>query len=357
MGYTNSPLATYTKISPNKSHPRNNKIYLFTPHCVVGQLTAKEIANLSHFTKSGGTGASCTYAVGKDGSIAQICPEEDRSWCSSSKTNDNAAITIETASDKTYPYTIRPEALKSLINLIADCCKRNGITKLLWLKTKDATFSYQRKENEGMLTCHRWFANTECPGADLLSKFQYIADEVNKILGTVVDNNIVVNTDTNTNTADTLQYNTGDAVQLTNVKFYNSSTTTVASSTKTGTYYVYSSNVVNKRIRMTNSAANVGKAVTGWVNVSDLPKKANNNATEASANTDTNTNTTKYKNPPFQIKCTKDLDIYSSPYVNSQKKTGGCKVGVYTITEVNGDYGKLKSGAGWVLLNANVTIL
>lgn len=33
---TNSPLATYTRISPNRSSPRQNKIDTITIHCVVG---------------------------------------------------------------------------------------------------------------------------------------------------------------------------------------------------------------------------------------------------------------------------------------------------------------------------------
>jgi hypothetical protein len=35
-GFTNSPLVNYTKISPNKTSPRNHKIDTITIHCVVG---------------------------------------------------------------------------------------------------------------------------------------------------------------------------------------------------------------------------------------------------------------------------------------------------------------------------------
>lgn len=40
MGYTNSPLVVYTKLSPNHSGQRTHSIDRITPHCVVGQLSA-----------------------------------------------------------------------------------------------------------------------------------------------------------------------------------------------------------------------------------------------------------------------------------------------------------------------------
>jgi len=36
MGYTNSDLVSYTKISPNNSGPRTMSIDRITPHCIVG---------------------------------------------------------------------------------------------------------------------------------------------------------------------------------------------------------------------------------------------------------------------------------------------------------------------------------
>lgn len=64
----------------------------------------------------------------------------------------------------------------------------------------------------------------------------------------------------------------GQKVVLKNVSLYASSSATKASGKKTGTYYLWSADVVNKRIRITNKASNVGKSgqVTGWVNVSDI---------------------------------------------------------------------------------------
>jgi hypothetical protein len=41
MGYTNSPLVDYTKLSPNHSGLRTHRIDRISPHCVVGQCTAE----------------------------------------------------------------------------------------------------------------------------------------------------------------------------------------------------------------------------------------------------------------------------------------------------------------------------
>ncbi len=64
----------------------------------------------------------------------------------------------------------------------------------------------------------------------------------------------------------------GTKVTLTKVKLYSTATTATASGTKSGTYYVWNATISNGRIRITNSAASVGKAgqITGWVKVADI---------------------------------------------------------------------------------------
>lgn len=176
---SNSPLATYKKISPNRTSPRNHKIDTISIHCAVGQFTAKELLNLSHFTKyNPKSGASCNYAIGKDGSIGIGVEEKDRSWCTSSKTNDHRAITIEVASDKVHPYKVTDAAYESLIELLVDICKRNDIKELKW-KGDKSLIGNVSKQN---MTVHRWFANKTCPGDFLYKRHGQIADEVNKKL-------------------------------------------------------------------------------------------------------------------------------------------------------------------------------
>ena len=97
---SNSPLVTYSRISPNRTSPRNHKIDTITIHCIVGQWTAKQ--GCDYFATTGRE-CSANYVVGKDGSIGLSVEEKDRSWCSSSRSNDHRAITIEVASDGPGP--------------------------------------------------------------------------------------------------------------------------------------------------------------------------------------------------------------------------------------------------------------
>ena len=174
---SNSSLVTYTKISPNRTSPRNHKIDTITIHCVVGQFTAREILNMRHFTNyDSKAGSSCNYAIGRDGSIGLCVEEKDRSWCSSSSSNDHRAITIECASDKTAPYAINDVVYKKLIDLLVDICKRNDIKELKWKADKSLIGNVSLQN----MTVHRWFAKKDCPGEYIYSRLGKIAEEVNK---------------------------------------------------------------------------------------------------------------------------------------------------------------------------------
>lgn len=192
MATTNSSLISCTRISPNKTSPRNHTIDRITIHCVVGQLTAEAIGNL--FQNKAGQ-ASCNYGIGKDGKIVLVVDEKDRSWCSSSASNDHRAITFEVASDTTHPYAVTDAALQSVINLCEDICRRYGKTRLLWLGDKDKTLAYTPKQDEMVLTVHRWFANKACPGEYLYTRQGMIADEVTKRLNEEDDMDIDKMTD------------------------------------------------------------------------------------------------------------------------------------------------------------------
>lgn len=175
MAYTNSPLVTYKRITNNKTSPRNHAIDTITIHCIVGQCTAKQ--GCDYFATTDRE-CSANYVVGKDGSIGLSVEEKDRSWCSSSSSNDHRAITIEVASDTTHPYAVTDKAYNALIKLVADICKRNGIKKLLW-KADKSLIGQVDKQN---MTVHRWFANKSCPGEYLYSRHSDIAAKVNALL-------------------------------------------------------------------------------------------------------------------------------------------------------------------------------
>ena len=180
MGYTNSSLVVYTKLSPNHSGQRTHSIDRITPHCVVGQLSAESICGC--FT-SPTRQASCNYGIGTDGRVSLCVEEKNRSWCSSSNANDQRAVTIECASDKTEPYAMNSAVYATLINLCTDICQRNGKRKLLWLGDKEKTLNYSPAADEMVLTVHRWFANKSCPGNWLYARLGELAATVTAALG------------------------------------------------------------------------------------------------------------------------------------------------------------------------------
>ncbi len=177
MAYTNSKLVNYTRISPNRSINRNHKIDTVSIHCVVGQCSVETLGSIFASTSKE---ASSNYGIGYDGRIGMYVEEKDRSWCTSSASNDNRAITIEVASDTYHPYRVNDVAYKSLIKLLVDICKRNGIKKLVWSTNKSERMNHLNGCN---MTVHRDYANKSCPGDYLYNLHGQIAKEVNAQLG------------------------------------------------------------------------------------------------------------------------------------------------------------------------------
>ncbi len=180
---SNSPLTTYTLISPCKTHPRNHKIDTITIHCFVGQVTARRGCEIF---QNKGKQASSNYVVGYDGSIGLCVDEGDRSWCTggkytvngiTGKMNDHRAVTIEVACEPTHPYAVTSDAYEALIQLVADIAKRNGLGRLSWRVDK----SLVGKPDKQNMTVHRWFAAKACPGEYLYTHMGDIAERANAI--------------------------------------------------------------------------------------------------------------------------------------------------------------------------------
>lgn len=117
----------------------------------------------------------------------------------------------------------------------------------------------------------------------------------------------------------------GEKIKLNKTKLYASSSTKTAAGAKTGTYYLWSNEVVNNRIRITNSKTNVGKAnkVTGWVNIADI--KSN---TSSAAKPATSTVKKYKKGDVVKFKGSKH-------YLSSTSKLGTkCKPGKAKITNI-----------------------
>jgi hypothetical protein len=170
---SNSSLVDYVKLSPNYTKMTNKKNKKITIHHMAGNLSVETCGEVF---QPRSRKASSNYGIGSDGRVGMYVEECNRAWTSSSSRNDSQAVTIEVANDKIGgDWHVSDVALAKLIDLCVDICKRNGIKSL----------NYTGNEH-GNLTMHCYFANTACPGPYLKSKFQYIADEVNKRLGVTV---------------------------------------------------------------------------------------------------------------------------------------------------------------------------
>lgn len=178
---SNSSLVAYTKLSPNHSGKRKHIIDTISIHCMAGNLSVESCGNLF---ANPNTRASSNYGIGTDGRIALYVDEANRTWCTSSASNDNRAITIEVANTiAADPWPVSEKAYLSLIDLLVDICKRNNIKALLWKADKNLI----GKINKQNMTVHRWFAAKSCPGDWLYKRHGEIADEVNKRLNTKID--------------------------------------------------------------------------------------------------------------------------------------------------------------------------
>lgn len=195
---SNSSLVSYTRLSPNHSGRRNHRIDRITPHCVVGQLSVESLGGV--FANSSRQ-ASSNYGIGYDGRVALYVDENNRSWCSSSASNDNRAVTIECASDLSEPYYMNDKVISSLIDLCVDICRRNGKDTLIWFGNKNKSLNYEPDDNECVITVHRWFANKSCPGDYLYNRLGEIAKKVTKRLG---GENVTYNSSSGNNSDDSL---------------------------------------------------------------------------------------------------------------------------------------------------------
>lgn len=327
MTYTNSPLVSYTKLSPNHSGQRNHTIDTITIHCVVGQCSVETLGNIFYPSSRK---ASSNYGIGVDGRIGMYVEEKNRSWCTSSASNDHRAITIEVASDTTEPYAVKDNVFAALLDLVTDICKRNGIKKLVWSTNKTDRVNHKNGCN---MTVHRDYANKSCPGKYLYDRHGEIAAEVNKRLG-------ATSSETTTTTS---AIKVNDVVSIAEGATYYDDAKKVPA-------WVRKKNWIVKQVsgdRAVIDKSQDGKnAICSPINTKYL--------TVVTTSTTATTNTFK----PYLAKVTADA-------LNIRKDAGtnyavtGCirNKGTYTIVaEQKGQgstkgWGKLKSGAGWISLD------
>lgn len=182
---SNSPLISYTRLSPNHSGKRNHAIDTVSIHCMAGNATVETCGAIF---ADPDRNASSNYGIGSDGRIALYVDEANRSWCTSNAANDHRAITIEVANNGGAPdWPISEEAYEALIQLLVDICRRNpGIGRLRWQGDKNLVGQVDKQN----MTVHRWFAAKACPGNYLYYLHSQIAAEVNSILDEEEDEDV-----------------------------------------------------------------------------------------------------------------------------------------------------------------------
>lgn len=188
-----SSLAKYVNETNNCTKDRNGVVDTITIHCTASANENKSSRAIVDYFASTTREASCNYAVGGNDANDISCGvrEEYRAWTSggnktvcgeSGSMNDHHAITIEVVSNIDGSI-VKEQAIENTISLCVDICQRYGKTKAIWFgDNAEKNVSYIAKDNEMKFTWHRWFANKSCPGPYIMSKFQYIIDEINKRL-------------------------------------------------------------------------------------------------------------------------------------------------------------------------------
>lgn len=296
---SNSSLVNYTKLSPNYS-TRTAKIDKITIHHMAGNLSVESCGNVFATTSRQ---ASSNYGVGSDGRIGLYVEEKNRAWTSSNRDNDNRAVTIEVANDGGSPdWHVSDKALQATIDLCVDICKRNGIARLNYTGDKS-----------GNLTMHKWFTSTLCPGPYLGGKFPYIAEEVNKRLGSETPK----------------KEETPKAEVKPKDELYRVRKSWADSKSQIGAY-----------------------AMLKWAK-----KSADAHPGYKVYDSSGNCVYPETKPESYLVKITADtLNVRKGPDADQKITTVIKKNGIYTIVDEVDGWGKLKSGAGWINLSYSTRV-
>ena len=173
MIMSNSSLVTYKHIVKNKSNGRGgNTIKKIFVHHMAGNLTVKQCGSVFDNRQ-----ASAHYGVNGN-AIGQYVDESDTAWHCGNFSWNQKSIGIELANDSGSKgnWHVSDATINTAIKLIADICRRNGITYL----------SFTGNMN-GNLCMHKWVCSTSCPGPYLSTQFARIANGVNAILGAKIE--------------------------------------------------------------------------------------------------------------------------------------------------------------------------
>lgn len=342
----NSSLATYTNYSPNTYGKRNHEIDTVSIHCMVAQWTGKYCAD---YFSNKSVAASSNYCVGYDGSIAVSVREDYAAWTSFNMYNDHRAITIEVASDRTYPYAVTDKAYEALIKLLVDICQRHPkIGRLRWEADKSLVGQVDKQN----MTVHRWFAAKACPGEYLYSRHDDIAKEVNAKLDALENKKPATSTPTEDTPNPEIEI--GSILEFTGSKQYISSVAIFGVKASKGRVKV--TNIAKGakhpyHVRTVNDKGYFIGGVYGWVNAADLKAIA----TTPAPSTPSVSTPEPFK--PYIVRVTTSaLNIRRGPGTKYAKDGVIRDRGLYTIIDEQDGWGKLKSSlsAGydrWIYLD------
>ena len=286
----------------NYTKGRNTKITDITIHHMAGVLSAEQCGNI--FARAGRNG-SAHYGIGNGGEIGQYVDEGDTAWTNSNWPSNCRSVTIETSNSATGgDWPVGDAAYGSLIKLVADIAKRNGLGTLV------------AGQN---LTWHSMFAATTCPGDYLRARIEDIAKKANDLNGGGP-------APTPTPTGD---FKVGDKVLPINYVDYNGTPLI-----KTRDYYVIS------EINGDRAVLTSGGVVYAAVNTNNLKKVDAPDPTPAPAPAPAPAG---FKVGDVVVP-TRLVDYNGTPLVQYDP--------TYTISELNGDRAVLMArGAVWAAMN------
>lgn len=140
---------------------------------VIHHAASTSLDSIGQVFSQPGRGGSAHYGVGGS-QVHQYVREEDCAWHCSNWNGNNATIGIETTNSTGAPdWKVADDTFNTLVKLVAEIAKRNGLGKL-WINP-DADYP--------ALSGHKdWYgAATVCPGPYLYPRLQEICDRANAI--------------------------------------------------------------------------------------------------------------------------------------------------------------------------------
>lgn len=160
-----SKLAKGQILCKDKFNKRTEKITKITPHQMAAKWTGKRCAE---YFRDSERENSANYCIGYDGDIYCNVLEENRAWTSSSAWNDQRAITVEISNSGNKTDKMTAKSLEAFKQLATDIALRYGIEEYEFTGDKNGSF-----------TLHKFYSDTECPGAYFESKIPELIKEIN----------------------------------------------------------------------------------------------------------------------------------------------------------------------------------